>query len=180
MNGLILKSNRCDLHFLVQSMTVFYSTAASETTVVWIPLKLCGISICIQWSAVYHRFVLLFIPFVNVHIQANWLVCPQVHCAELEVIRVWTLHRVYETFASSSSSSSAAVHRGTATIFRIQHIFSELSQYLKHDETWRKFSRIMFTMRNSTGKRSVIMAAAWTDMVRIEQESFQSPPLGRV
>ena len=62
-----------------------------------------------QWSAVYHRFVLLFTPFVNLHIQANWLVCLQVHCAELEVIRVWTLHRVYKTFASSSSSSSAAV-----------------------------------------------------------------------
>ena len=108
VNGLILKSNRCDLHFLVQRMNIFYSTAASETTVFWIiPLKLCGTLICIQWSAVNHRFVLLFTPFVNLHIQANWLVCPQVHCAELElleVIRIWTLHWVYKTFASSSSS----------------------------------------------------------------------------
>ena len=83
-----------DLHFLVQRMDVFYSTAASETIVFWIiPQKLCGTSICIHWSAVYHRFVLLFTPFVNLHIQANWLVCLQVHCAELEVIRVWTLHQ---------------------------------------------------------------------------------------
>jgi hypothetical protein len=36
-------------------------------------------------------------------------VCLQVQCAELEVIRVWTLHRIYKTFASSSSSSSVAV-----------------------------------------------------------------------
>ena len=99
-----------DLHFLVQRMNVFYSTAASETIVFWIiPQKLCGTWICIHWSAVYHWFVLLFAPFVNLHIQANWLVCLQVHCAELEVIRVWTLHRIYKTFASSSSSSSAAV-----------------------------------------------------------------------
>jgi hypothetical protein len=99
------KSNRCDLHFLVQRMNVFYSTAASEITVFWIiPLKLCGTLICIQWSTVYHQFVLLFTPFVNLHIQVNWLVCPQVHCAELEVIRIWTLHWVYETFASSPSS----------------------------------------------------------------------------
>jgi hypothetical protein len=54
------------------------------------------------WSAVYHWFVLLFTPFVNLHIQANWLVCLQVHCAELEVIRVWTLHRVYKTFQWSA------------------------------------------------------------------------------
>ncbi len=32
-----------------------------------IPLKLYGTLICIQWSTVYHRFVLLFTPFVNLH-----------------------------------------------------------------------------------------------------------------
>ncbi len=108
VNGLILKSNRCDLHFCVQRMDVFYSTAASEKTIFrLIPLKLCGTLICIQLSAVYHRFVLLFTPFVNPNIQAYWLVCPQVHCAELEVIRIWTLHRIYKTFGSSSSSAAA-------------------------------------------------------------------------
>jgi hypothetical protein len=37
--------------------------------------------------------------------------CPQVHCAELEVIRIWTLHRVYMTFASSPSSAAVRPRR---------------------------------------------------------------------
>ena len=51
------------------------------------------------------------------------LVCPQVHCAELGVIRIWTLHQVYKTFASSSSLSAAAMRprrRGSGRRWRLR------------------------------------------------------------